>query len=182
VRRAGRAGGGLRGGDGDRSDDAGGRAALADAPQSGRWSGAAVAEIPEVVDALERWARDGRGSLAGQRRRLYTTLIGATPGCRFTLDGFTAALHAIAQVCGDFVKPATRQSRTWRINMDRATFEVPEGTRQPHAPAPRAGSTGEAEIMAVDVPSTTLQDEQDAEGEGPSVDIASVFRFPRTVL
>lgn len=166
------------------------RAALSGALHSGRWSGAAVAEIPEVVDALERWARDGRGSLAGQRRRLYATLVSATPGCRFTLDGFTVALHALAQVCGDFVSPATRQSRTWRIHMDPATFEVPAETGGPIASAPRAGATGEAEgtatarvegerRVAVAVPPTGFeQDDLEAEDEGPSVDVASVFRFP----
>ncbi len=166
------------------------RAALSGALLPGRWSGAAVAEIPEVVDALERWARDGRGSLAGQRRRLYATLVSATKGCRFTLDGFTVALHALAQVCGDFVSPATRQSRTWRINLDPATFEVPAETGGPLASAPRAGATVEAEgtatarvegerRVAVAVPATGFEeDDLDADDEGPSVDVASVFRFP----
>ena len=98
------------------------RAAVARASHSRRWTAAEVAEIPQVIDALERWAREGRGPLAGRRQRLHATLAAAVPDFHVSLDGFTAALDALAQVCGDLVTAASPKARYWTINMDPALF------------------------------------------------------------
>ena len=82
-------------------------------------SQAAVAEIPQVIDALEQWAREGRGSLSGPKKRIHAELAGALTDFRVSVDGVGAALAAIEQVCGDFV---TLSARTWHVHMDPAVF------------------------------------------------------------
>ena len=91
------------------------RAALPRASHSRKASPAAIAEIPQVIDALEQWAREGRGPFKGRKVKVHAELAAALPDFRMSVDGVGAALEALEQVCGDFV---TLSARTWHIHMD----------------------------------------------------------------
>ncbi|HRI07858.1 MAG TPA: hypothetical protein PKW35_08580, partial [Nannocystaceae bacterium] len=109
-----------------------------------RWTAAAVAEIPQVVDALEQWAREGRRSIKGRKRKIHAELAGGLPDFRASVDGVGAALDALGQVCGGFV---TLAARTWEIHMEPAVFrgEVESGpgtSSSAGASTPSISSTG----------------------------------------
>ena len=141
------------------------RAAVPNASHSRRWSAAAIAEIPQVIDALERWARDGRGSFGGRKQRVHAALA-ASSDFRASVDGVGAALAALAQVCPDVVTPAS--PRTWHIHMDPDLFwgsdpeplpcrptieratERPRGSQAEEEGGPSlAAGTGRASVGAV---------------------------------
>ena len=91
------------------------RAAMGRVSRSPKFTATAVAEIPQVIDALEQWAREGRGSLQGPKSRIHAQLAGALSDFRVSVDGVVAALDTLKRACGDFV---TLTDRTWHINMD----------------------------------------------------------------
>lgn len=73
-------------------------------------------EVPAVLDALERWAREDRGPLHGRRQDLYKKLTGACPDTHFTLPGFMATLGILSDT--GLVTPASHASRTWHVHLD----------------------------------------------------------------
>ncbi len=120
------------------------REAMPRASHLRRWTAAAVAEIPQVVDALEQWAREGRGSIKGRKQKIHAELAGRFPDFRASVDGVGAALDALGQVCGGFV---TLAARTWEIHMDPAVFRgevesCPGTASSAGASTPSSSSTG----------------------------------------
>ena len=91
------------------------RAAMGRVSRSPNSTMRSVAEIPQVIDALEQWAREGRGSIWGRKSSVHAQLAGAFSDFRVSVDGVVAALDTLKRACGDFV---TLTGRTWHINMD----------------------------------------------------------------
>ncbi len=160
--------------------------AMVRAPVTSKWSQATLAEIPNVVNALERWTREGRGVLHGRRSNLYKSVVGIAE-VPFSEQGFAAALCALAEV--GIVTPASRAARLWRIDLGpdslgRLAAASGSEPRPSSVVTPPVGvvsappSGGGASMGPVDEEEGAGALAEDEVLRDPVAELASLFRFP----